>query len=50
MMKPMSSACELLQFGLLEMREQARGLGIGQKAFVAPHQQIGQVMRDHNAV
>ena len=36
MMKPVSGARDLLQFGLLEMGEQASGLGVGKEAFVCP--------------
>ncbi len=32
MMKPVTGARDLLQFGLLEMRQQAGGLGVGKKA------------------
>ena len=38
MMKPVSGTRDLLEFGLLEMGEQASGLGVGKKAFAAPHQ------------
>ena len=39
MMQPVAGARTLQQFSLLKMRQQAGGLGIWQKAFVAPHQQ-----------
>ena len=46
MMKPVSGARNLFQFGSLEMREQAGGLGVG----TSPHiNRVGQVMRDHKA-
>ena len=38
MMKPVSSARDLLQFGMLEMREQAGGFRVRKKAFGAPYQ------------
>src|SRR6478672_5286414 len=39
MMEPMSGTRDLLQFSLLEMRQQSGGLWVGKKAFIAPHQQ-----------